>query len=361
MSSYEYDFIVLIGRFQPFHAGHLALVEQALKRASRVIILVGSAKEPRTLRNPWTFNERAKMITSSLPQTGISERVHITPMLDYLYEDQTWIKNVQMAVQGIVCQYWVGADGREKKIAVIGYDKDSTSYYLRLFPNWDVIESDGYMDLSATPIRDEYFTLEPGWNNEFAAFLKKHEAALPDGTANFLGRFLDEPEFGAVHEESVYVRRYRQEWSSAPYPPIFVTVDAVVFQAGHVLLVERGMMPGKGLLALPGGFVNPEETLLQSMVRELREETGLRIPVPVLRRAEGPFVFDHPHRSMRGRTITNAFRLHLQESEDGLPEVRGGDDAKKAFWMPLGEIDPTALFDDHSHIIRTVMSGQQKV
>ena len=62
-----------------------------------------------------------------------------------------------------------------------------------------------------------------------------------------------------------------------------MTVDAVVVQSGHILLVKRGDMPGKGLWALPGGFLNQEETMLDGAIRELKEETKIKVPVPVLK------------------------------------------------------------------------------
>ncbi|MFP3686240.1 NUDIX domain-containing protein, partial [Bacillus sp. SIMBA_026] len=84
-------------------------------------------------------------------------------------------------------------------------------------------------------------------------------------------------------EEQQLLDQYRQAWSQAPYPPIFVTVNAVVVQSGHVLLVKRNASPGKGLFALPGGFINPHERLLDACLRELRERLRLKVPEPVLK------------------------------------------------------------------------------
>jgi len=355
MTSHKYDYLVFIGRFQPFHTGHLMVLTEALARARRVIILVGSSGQARSPRNPWLMPERAAMIHAAVPARD-RDRLHIVPLLDYLYDDQNWIANVQAVVAGILGQHYNRLDG-PLKMGVIGHDKDSTSYYLKLFPQWDVVEAESQLPISATPLRESYFTLPPGDIDAVHQWGKSPLTSVPPSTVAFLEQFVATPQFIELAAEAAFVQRYRKEWEVAPYPPVFVTVDAVVFQAGHVLLVRRGMMPGKGLMALPGGFIAPEETLVDSMVRELREETGLRIPAKVMRRAEGPFVFDHPHRSSRGRTITHAYRLHLEESEEGLPAVRGGDDAKDALWVPLGDLDPSKMYEDHSHIIRVLMAA----
>jgi bifunctional NMN adenylyltransferase/nudix hydrolase len=158
-------------------------------------------------------------------------------------------------------------------------------------------------------------------------------------------------------EEAAYIRTYRQIWSVAPYPPTFVTTDAVVVQSGHVLVVKRRVRPGQGLIALPGGYLHQDEKVVDGMMRELREETGLKVPKPVLEGSiAGSHVFDAPGRSARGRVITHAFLIQLKAGP--LPAVRGADDAEKAFWMPLADIyaHEDNFFEDHVQIIQHFIS-----
>ncbi|MBP9647247.1 MAG: bifunctional nicotinamide-nucleotide adenylyltransferase/Nudix hydroxylase, partial [Psychrobacter sp.] len=231
-------------------------------------------------------------------------------------------------------------------IGLIGHSKDSSSYYLSLFPNWASVSVPNYHNLSATPIRDSYLmgaTPTP--------------ERTPESTRNVLNDFKKTDIYQNLHEEADFVDKYKRQWESAPYPPTFMTADALVVQSGHILLVERRSMPGRGLWALPGGFLNPKETLFDACIRELREETRLKVPEPVLRGScHSQHTFDDPYRSARGRTITQAFYFQLKNDPKGLPKVKGGDDAAKAFWLPLAELDATMMFEDHYAII-TKMVG----
>ena len=133
---------------------------------------------------------------------------------------------------------------------------------------------------------------------------------------------------------------------------VVVTVDALLRCQGQVLLIRRGHAPGKGLWALPGGFVEPNDTLWQSCLRELAEETHCPLPEERLRAAlRGQQVFDHPQRSQRGRVITQAYFIDL--SDDTLPPVRGGDDAAHAEWVPQERLAgmEDQFHDDHWHIL----------
>ena len=63
-----YDTAILIGRFEPVHTGHLALLQHALGVAKQVIVIVGSAFQARSPKNPFTWEERASMLLNALPE-----------------------------------------------------------------------------------------------------------------------------------------------------------------------------------------------------------------------------------------------------------------------------------------------------
>ena len=74
MTDKLFDFLVFIGRFQPFHKGHLAVIEAGLEQADQLIVLCGSAHQARSVRNPWTVAEREAMNRTAMPAAMISTR-----------------------------------------------------------------------------------------------------------------------------------------------------------------------------------------------------------------------------------------------------------------------------------------------
>ncbi len=353
---FEYDMCVFIGRFRVFHLGHLSVIKAALKRAKYITIIVGSYNEPRSYRNPFTHDEVVDMIVNALTEDEFG-RVTIRGQEDHPYNDTHWVEGIQESV-------FSALDEREitrstASVALIGFQKDHSSYYLSMFPQWDSISVAGYMGISATPIRVKLFTVTD--RNEFADAV---DSLVPRNVLNFLLDFRQHADYADICAEYEHVRKYREAWQAAPYEPTFVTVDACVVQAGHVLLVKRKGFPGRGLWALPGGFINTYEKIEDAVIRELKEETRIKVPAPVLRGSiRANQVFDHPYRSSRGRTITHAYLIHLTPSPMGdpkrnlaLPEIKASSDAKKAVWVPLADIDRKLMFEDHASIIDTLIA-----
>lgn len=344
------DALVFIGRFQPFHNGHKAVIETALKQAKEVVIVVGSSFAARNIRNPFTFQERKAMIEACFtePQHFTYEgaqgrvkvpRVKVVPVSDYPYDDNKWVNAIQKLVDETV--------PHAHDVGLIGHSKDSTSYYLNIFPRWkNHVEVADVGGINATDIRKCLF------ENGRDAIITHDRIAFftPPETQDILRKVTLTKEWTVLEQEYQMVKKYKEAWKSAPFPPTFMTVDAVVVQSGHILLVKRGDMPGKGLWALPGGFLNQEETMLDGAIRELKEETKIKVPVPVLKGSiKESKTFDAPNRSSRGRTITQAFFIDLGVGE--LPKVKGSDDAEKAFWVPFNQIKQEKMFEDHFHII----------
>lgn len=340
---------VFIGRFQPFHNGHKHVIETALKEFDSVVVMIGSANQPRSARNPFTFEERSQMIKSAFRFNNEDKRIGIFPLVNCLYNDTAWINQVRQNVRD-----HIGAD-TNTEIHLVGYAKDHSSYYLNLFPDWKSFNVSPYTYweqrtvreaypkvLDATEIRNDlYKNYHTDWS------WRRH---IPIESVHVIGA-ISPSEIDKLIFEHKFLEDYKKQWQVAPYPVTFVTVDAVVIQAGHVLMVRRGAYPGKGLCALPGGFIGEYETIVDACVRELYEETRIDLPKPAIYGALSDFhVFDSPYRSQRGRTITHAYLFELDRSKP-MPRIKGSDDAEKALWIPLDALDRKQIYEDHSDII----------
>lgn len=335
-----HDYIAFIGRFQMFHIAHRAVVQLALSRGKKVIILVGSADQRRTPKNPWTYRERCDMILGAGWTAEEIARIILVPLVDQRYNDQKWAATVQETVENIVSKSgWIDYPPR---VALIGYKSDDSSYYLDMFPQWTFIHHDSNEVIHATDLRSVYFE---GRNIKFLKSL------LPDNVFEYVHQFKETSEFTQLASEYAFLKDYKKRWEVAPYTPTFVTADAVVIQSGHIILGKRGGPYGKNAICLPGGFVEQNESVEDAMIRELREETKVKVPAPVLRGSiKASKVFDDPDRSLRGRTITFAYLIELPSGP--LPEIKGSDDLAEAHWYPLAEIPWSDLFEDHSDIIK---------
>jgi len=340
----EYDLIVFIGRFQPPHLAHIQIIKEAERISRKVLVLVGSANQPRTIKNPWTWQERGEMIKMSLPE-HVQNNIAIRPLHDKMYNDQEWVKQVQDTVMNVDFN-------SDYKIGIIGYSKDETSYYLDMFPQWELIDVGNIEDIHATDIRNIYLDE----NTEEIDFETHIGRNLPSGIHDYLKAFQLTEDYEKLVKEYSFNKAYKKSWDTAPYAPTFVTVDAVVVQSGHILLVRRRAEPGKGLYAMPGGFLNVDEKIEDAVFRELREETKIKVPEPVLRGSvKAKEVYDKVDRSLRGRTITHAYLIELQPGE--LPKVKGSDDAEKAKWVPISVFEKMEdqMFEDHHHIIKDML------
>lgn len=340
----QYDLVVYIGRFQPFHLGHHDTISRAAELSRNVLVIVGSSCSPRTPKNPWNFAERKDIICRACQD--INSEIFIEGVPDYAYEDSQWITHVGEIVEREARRL------NAERIAIIGYDKDHSSFYLNYFPHWS------FIDVPAYPPRGETVDATKIRNLMFGGEFSFLPSVVPDTVYGEIMNFAERPEFQDLQEDWEYIQEYKRAWSVAPYPPTFVTVDSVVVQSGHVLLVQRGERPGKGLWAIPGGFLDPKETIEVATIRELKEETNIKVPEKVLKGSViHQSVFDDPDRSSRGRTVTHATLFKLDDAAK-LPGVKGGDDAAKAWWFPLSTFArmQDLMFEDHWHIVNRMIT-----
>jgi bifunctional NMN adenylyltransferase/nudix hydrolase len=141
----KYDYVIFIGRFQPLHLGHQYVIEQGMNHGKKIIILCGTNKdEARDVKNPWSFAQRQKMMLASLAP-DLHQNIIITPLVDILESDQNWVSSAYNIVDEVT--------NNNKNIALIGHFKDESSYYLKIFTKWPVIEVENFHGINATDVR----------------------------------------------------------------------------------------------------------------------------------------------------------------------------------------------------------------
>ncbi|UTS52106.1 nicotinamide-nucleotide adenylyltransferase, NadM family / ADP-ribose pyrophosphatase [Synechococcus phage BUCT-ZZ01] len=345
----KYKLAVVIGRFQIFHKGHKYLIDEALKIADEVLVLIGSSHAARNIKNPFTFDERVQMICDNFDGTEWL-RMITAPITDNFYDDDAWALQVANQIEDCAKnQYEYTVQNND--ITIVGHKKDKSSYYLNMFPQYDYIEVEKEFYVNATDIREMMYKGQFETVTEMADALR---GRVPGKTAMWLRKWITDnyqTEYIRLINEYMFIEHYKRMWERTPYPVIFQTVDAVVVRSNHVLMIKRRAAPGEGLWALPGGFLNYREKTLDAAIRELKEETKLDIPDKILySHVKNQKRFDHPDRSLRGRTITEAFFIQLPDGK--LDKVKGSDDAIKAKWIHLNDLKSEEIYEDHYSIIR---------
>ena len=308
---------IFIGRFQPAHSGHIHALGLAASQVDKLYILIGSANACRSIKNPWTYYERTSMLRLKLHARGINN-IEFVPLNDHPYNDTQWIADVRATAE----HFKMGTP------TLFGHMKEGNNY-LKWFPDWKFRDIEAQYNVNATHIRQTMY--------------ETHDSAMPK----------------TVHDDFKYYEKEKVTFANYPFPETlnFNCADAVIECQGHVLLIRRKFAPGAGAWALPGGFKNRDESFLDCAVRELQEETNIRVPEKVLR---GSIVktqlFDSPKRSFGIPRNTLAVYFRINPDPNGsLPRANGADDAAECQWFPITQVLNTLeLYDDHAAIISTV-------
>jgi bifunctional NMN adenylyltransferase/nudix hydrolase len=355
----KYDIAVVIGRFEPFHNVHKQLVDKALELGDKVVILLGTYKSAPDPKNPFTVDFRTAMIQTCYHGED-RKRLNFVGLRDKVYNNPLWLAEAQNIVRefqdDVIIEKNIEftdvtyhAALNKVKVALVGYEKDETSSYIHEFPQWTLEHFNGNTPegevLNATDIRKMLFEGD------------RFEHLVPPEVATLLNSFKKTEPYFILKGEYDYNKKYKADsrFVGMPFDPTFNTTDAVVICNGHVLLVKRGHNPGKGLMALPGGFLQPDLWILDNTIKELREETKIKVSSDKLRKSlKSMHVFEYPYRSLRGRTVTFGHYFEL-DSNGELPTIsrQGGDDAAGARWVPISSLADyeDKFFEDHYEII----------
>jgi bifunctional NMN adenylyltransferase/nudix hydrolase len=140
----KYKISLVIGRFQPIHLSHIDIINKAKSIAEKTIIFVGSANVEASSRNPFSSNIREELIRSCIDMND----VYIVHQKDYPNDNESWKKDIINSVQSIE----IGST------AIVGHLGDSSSFYLNLFPEWELIDVGELRNFHATDVRKLIFS-----------------------------------------------------------------------------------------------------------------------------------------------------------------------------------------------------------
>jgi bifunctional NMN adenylyltransferase/nudix hydrolase len=308
---------VFIGRCQPFHNGHRAIIKQMTEECDESLVLLGSVNKCRTIKNPYTYQERRDKIVSEFPD------VIIYPLNDYLYRYDLWLKEVH----DILNEY------PTNDIKIYGHMKPDNQY-LDWFPEYNYVEVLSGSNDNGTKIRESLFS----------------QTLMPT----------------EVQEEWDYYQNEKKLFDSYPFKDTlqFNCADALVYNdcIDSFLLIKRKHAPGKDTWALPGGFKNNNETFYECAVRELLEETGLDVKTVIGVDYVEDKMFDAPLRNVGGilrNTTCVMFETYINFEND--VKLKPADDAAELKWFTIDDImNKIDMFHDHRDIISEMIGRHPK-
>jgi bifunctional NMN adenylyltransferase/nudix hydrolase len=346
---------VIVGRFQPITLEQIKrLFIPALSENDAVIVILGSSDTARDDLDPFTASQRELMILQALSEIAPEHRdtpIIFRPVRDYWSNRTRFITTIQNAVSTGMKETY-GDDHRlsNSSINLYGVDReDEDSAYLNNFPTWNSrVQYGGSVD--SFKVMTEAYEGKNSWMGLVAT-----------STYAAITTWLNTEDGKRIKAGNEHIVRYRSKYDpleeSAGHVLQFMTVDNVVLHKGHILLVRRRSHPGKGLWALPGGFLESYETTVDGAKRELREETRLKVKDEW---QTGFKHFDHPYRSRRGRTLTFAYKWEIPAWRN-VPQLspdKGFErEVTKVQWFPLSEVINDMshlLFEDHLDIIESL-------
>lgn len=330
---YTSQYVVFIGRFEPFHIGHRAIVEEALVKGEHVIVLIGSSFRHRSPKNPWTAREREEMIRSSFSSDD-NLRLSFSYLEDR-YNSALWAEDAKAAVKSIV-------EGRgdvyaNSSVRIIGREKDGSSYYLNIFPEWSpVLEIHSCDSLSATELRDFLFF---GGNGGLSLI----KANVPFSVYEILKTFQEYSlAFDSLKKDAAISRS--EKFKNKDH--ILNMMSLVLKKNNKLFLTKRQELPGLGLLNLPNTLMSDDVDFIQ-MVAEIFSKMDVKVTLETLKKSiKKTHVFDEVDRSEYGRILNHAILIDLKELENF--------ETSNGHWFDFNQLEKLKehLFEDDYRTIR---------
>jgi ADP-ribose pyrophosphatase YjhB (NUDIX family) len=305
-------------------ANDVDFLADMLVRSKRVILLLDGANRSRSSHlHPFTVQERSELLSMIFPADVASENLKFIGLDIEPYN----VAKQATAVRNALTR--LGADWNEEGLVGIIPEGPRRLRIKRLLFCLRTVE--------VTPLKQaEIRTL----------YHHRHNAG-PLNIQSWLRKWRRSEQYMALALEYAQCEDYRSSWRRSPYPPTFNAADAVIRGGEKILLIERAKFPFKGLAALPGGMIDPDEFLFTTALRESAEEAGLE-PAELAPYFVRTRTFDEPYRDPRGRFISQTSLFELPSST---LELVAGDDAEKAWWEPIGNLTPSMFAFDHWNVV----------
>ena len=367
---------VYIGRFQPFHKGHKAIVDltvKMMKPGDTFTVIIGSADQQETERNPLSASQRKEMLSIELKGYPVT----ISTINDSPYNYDLWIERLCAKMLGFKSA--THDDFLEKQedfikgfsnICIVGmenveeYIDRITKYYtyaptehFNLGINSHIFsELDTQTSVHGSSIRTLVCSEDEGHLENFYSVIK----GLVDEKVLAYLKTVNFP----LIVYNAYIKGINYAASTGcKYNSCFMTVDNIVFDKflDQVLLIKR---KDNGKLAIPGGFAEPYMNMKDNALRELEEETG--ITAKMLKDAFvkidelEPTLIDAPYRDPRSSHKCNfvsavyVWQSKVDALKNFIPYIKAGDDAVDTVWLSKEECEdlPAWRFHaDHKKII----------
>ena len=143
---------IVIGRFQPIHNGHLQMLAHARTLASHVMVLAGSVNAEPSFKNPIDFHTRRRLFKAAIQTLDFDPNTFSMNPLDDANDDDLWAAQVKQHAYTHLFQRL--SEGDSQDVVLVGHPKDASSYYLKLFPEWELSEFQMQRNIDATAIRE---------------------------------------------------------------------------------------------------------------------------------------------------------------------------------------------------------------
>lgn len=284
-----YDVSVFIGRFQPFHKGHLHNILEALQHSKFLVVNVGSSHSSSNIKNPFSYEFRKKLITLDLLSAGIDlSRVAVEPLSDYFYQEELWQESLRCNVLKHVAY--------DQSIAIVGHEKDESSYYLKSFPEWGFIPVTNYKNYNATDFREAYYC-----GNILDEYMCSNNRL--NGSYQSLKDYMSKPNYYRLKQEYEIVNKHKELCYK---DQVSHDVALFIIHKGKILLSKRLFHPGLGLWSLPMGNIIGAESVEDSLYRNFNSNNVIIENNESFAYTKLPTViFDYESRSLLGRVISH--------------------------------------------------------